>query len=126
MERTVLPHIAGVNGNRSFGKPTVDGIRQNFVNRGFPIAQTEWSLAHFRQLLQTYVGHPFKAELNADIELFDYVNGGNCEFCAIGRASKMVRDSALLAKIDRMLNQHDRVTVTLRSRAVTRWPSNRP
>jgi len=41
-----------------------------------------------------------------------YINGGDCRFCAIGRASKMVRDSILLNKIDNALNHYDRVMVT--------------
>lgn len=50
--------------------------------------------------------------MNAQVELFDYINGGDCRFCAIGRASKMVRDSVLLDKIDNALNHFDRVMVT--------------
>ena len=72
----------------------------------------EQDVAYFEELYLKYVGTPFKAELNDEIELFDYINGGDCEFCAIGRASKMVRDSMLLDKIDRALNDYDRVMVT--------------
>ena len=45
------------------------------------------------------------------MEAFDYVNP-NCKFCAIGRTSKMVRDSVLLSKSDNALDKHDRVMVT--------------
>jgi hypothetical protein len=58
------------------------------------------------------MGVPFVAELNENIEKFDYINGGGCEFCAIGRSSKMLRDSVLIDKIDKSLYKYDRVIVT--------------
>jgi hypothetical protein len=63
-------------------------------------------------LFRKHVGTPFKPEVSFDnIEKFDYING-NCKFCAIGRTSKVVRDSVLLSKIDRALDRYDRVMVT--------------
>lgn len=112
MERLVIPYLSGFYGNEPFETVYPREVRDYFAKNGFPLAEDERSVAYFQELFQRYVGHSFKPELNADIELFDYVNGGTCEFCAIGRASKMVRDSVLLAKLDHALNEHDRVIVT--------------
>ncbi|WP_266367202.1 hypothetical protein [Tellurirhabdus rosea] len=112
MERTVIPHLSGFNGNEPFEKVYPKEIETYYVRRGFPLAEHERGLAYFENLYQKYIGRPFLPILNADVEKFDYVNGGNCLFCALGRATKMLRDSVLLAKIDRALDQHDRVMVT--------------
>ncbi|KAB7730982.1 hypothetical protein F5984_09125 [Rudanella paleaurantiibacter] len=112
MERTVIPHLTGANGTQPFEEVYRYEIPVYFVNRGFPLSENERSYAYFKELYERHIGRPFKLELTADVELFDYVNGKGCEFCALGRASKMVRDSVLLTKIDRALDQYDRVLVT--------------
>ncbi len=112
MERLVIPYLSGAYGNRPFEEMYNDVIQHWFVDEGFPVPENQRSYAGFKQLYQRYTGHPFELALNEQIELFDYINGGNCQFCAIGRASKMVRDSVLLSKIDKALDDHDRVMVT--------------
>lgn len=112
MERVVIPYLNGAYGKRPFGELYDRAVEEWFVRPGFPLAQDERGVNYFNGLYQKYAGHPFELTLNKDIERFDYVNGGNCAFCAIGRTSKMVRDSVLLTKIDGALNQYDRVMVT--------------
>lgn len=58
------------------------------------------------------MNRPFELALTQAVEQFDYINGGSCHFCAIGRRSKMIRDSVLLTKLDRALDRYDRVMVT--------------
>lgn len=112
MERLVIPYLSGAYGKRSFADLYATAIPRWFVQPGFPLAENERSLAYFEGLYQRYMGRPFVLSLNEDIEKFDYINGGDCRFCAIGRTSKMTRDSVLLTKIDRALDQYDRVMVT--------------
>jgi len=112
MERLVIPYLSG-----AYGKVPFEGLYQKvvkkwFVQEGFPLNEKQQSLAYFRQLYRKYTGHDFELKLTQDIEKFDYINGGNCSFCEIGRSSKMVRDSLLLNKIDLALEQYDRVMVT--------------
>lgn len=112
MERLVIPYLSGAYGQQPF-EPLYDkAIREWFVADGFPLTENERSFTYFQNLYRQYIGHPFVLSINPDIELFDYVNGGGCHFCAIGRTSKMVRDSVLLSKIDQAFNQYDRVLVT--------------
>ena len=112
MERLIIPYLYGAYGNGPFDQVYQERIKSWFVDSGYPLGSDEQDVAYFKELYLKYVGTPFKAELNDKIELFDYINGGDCEFCAIGRASKVVRDSMLLDKIDRALNDYDRVMVT--------------
>lgn len=112
MERLVIPYLNGAYGNGSFEEMYNKVILHWFVDEGFPVPENQRSYAYFKQLYQRYTGHPFELAMNEQVELFDYINGGDCRFCAIGRSSKMVRDSILLNKIDNALNQVDRVMVT--------------
>jgi hypothetical protein len=112
MERLVIPYLNGAYKPLTFEQLYQKAIIKWFVDEGFPLTEQQRSLSYFKKLYKEYIGHEFKPELNADVELFDYVNGKGCKFCAVGRASKMVRDSTLLTKIDEALKKHDRVIVT--------------
>lgn len=81
-----------------------------FTRNGFKMSAEQLTLDHFKTVYKKYIGKSFDIN-NFDMEAFDYVND-NCKFCAIGRTSKIVRDSVLLSKIDNALNQYDRVIVT--------------
>lgn len=100
MERIVVPYLYGAYGNASFEETYNKLVSSWFVANGFPLDAEERTISYFEQLYRKYTGVPFKATLNEQIEKFDYINGGDCEFCEIGRASKMVRDSVLLSKAD--------------------------
>jgi hypothetical protein len=113
MERLVIPYLQGAYGKKSFDELySSDGIVKWFSEQGLPLTENGTKLTYFKQLYQSYMGHPFELSVNEDIEKFDYINGGDCRFCAVGRTSKMVRDSVLLSKIDHALDQYDRVIVT--------------
>lgn len=112
MERLVIPYLWGAYGKVPFEEIYNKAIQKWFVKSGFPLTKDQQSINYFKQLYKQYTGHSFELKITPDIELFDYINGGDCRFCAIGRTSKMVRDSILLCKIDESLNTHNRVFVT--------------
>jgi hypothetical protein len=111
MERLVIPYLSGAYSKQPFEELYHKAIKKWFVQQGFPLTGDEQSYAYFKQLFRSKLGHEFKLELNADIEAFDYINP-KCKYCAVGRTSKMVRDSNLISKIDKALNRYDRVMVT--------------
>lgn len=112
MERMVIPYLNGAYGKMPFEPFYNKVIKTWFVEPGFPLTAKEQKYEYFKNIYRKLIGVDFKLEMNKDIERFDYINGGDCEFCALGRVSKMVRDSALLCKIDKALNNYDRVMVT--------------
>lgn len=113
MERLVQPYLNRAYGDKPFEDLYSQVIESWFIKPGFPLAEQEKSFAYFKQLYLEKIGRPFVLEANYDnVERFDYINGGDCRFCAIGRTSKMVRDSVLLDKIDKALDQHDRIIIT--------------
>jgi hypothetical protein len=112
MERLVIPYLYGAYGNGSFEELYHKVIDKWFIKNGFPISEKQRSIDYFKQLYQHYTGAPFELKLTPEVEKFDYINGGDCRFCAIGRGSKMIRDSILLHKIDQALNKYKRVIVT--------------
>lgn len=112
MERLVIPQLSGAYGNRPFEELYDKAIDKWFIAQGFPLLPQQRSLAYFKALYKKNLGHDFELKLTPDVEKFDYINGGDCKFCAIGRTSKMLRDNFLLIKIDEALNTYDRVIVT--------------
>ncbi len=111
MERIVIPFLSIENQPVPFERYFKEGVA-SFVGHGFPLASNEQSLAYFKALYGQYMKRPFVLALTDEVEQFDYLNGGNCHFCALGRRSKMIRDSILLTKLDQALDQYDRVMVT--------------
>lgn len=113
MERLVHPYLNNAYGDRPFEDLYDRVIDSWFIKPGFPLSEQEKSFVYFKQLYLDKIGRPFVLEANYDnIERFDYINGGDCKFCAIGRTSKMVRDCVLLDNIDKALDQYDRVIIT--------------
>lgn len=110
IERGAIPYRFGENKGKPFETVFIDLVEHYFVKNGFPLTKEEKSFNYFKSLYKKYMGADFEID-NFDVEAFDYVND-NCFFCAIGRTSKMVRDSALLTKIDNALDKYDRVMVT--------------
>ncbi|WP_420149187.1 hypothetical protein [Spirosoma sp.] len=111
MERIVIPYLSMGSQQESF-ESYFNEVITSFVQDGFPLTSNEQSLSYFKELYQKYVKRPFVLRLNEDVEKFDYVNGGDCHFCLIGRVSKMTRDSILLTKLDQALDHYDRIIVT--------------
>lgn len=112
MERLVIPYLNGAYGNPPFEQLYAKAIKNWFADEGFPLSKSERTLGYFKSLYKSRIGHDFALTMNADVEKFDYINGGDCKYCALGRSSKMVRDSTLLSKIDKALQRNDRVIVT--------------
>lgn len=112
MERMVIPYLNGAYGAMPFDEFYAKALKKWFVDAGFPLNGGEQSFTYFKNIYRKYIGHDFQLKLSMDIERFDYINGGDCEFCALGRASKMIRDSTLLSKIESALDTHDRVLIT--------------
>ena len=110
VERIGIPYKYGGHGKKPFEAVFNDLVQNYFVKNGFPLTEDEKKLDFFKMLYKKYTGQIFKIEA-LDVESFDYVND-NCAFCAIARTSKMVRDSVLLSKIDKALDNYDRVFVT--------------
>jgi hypothetical protein len=110
IERIAIPYKYGAYGKLPFEQVFNEKIVRYFAKRGFPLKQEEQTFAHFKETYKRYMGVAFDIK-NFDIEAFDYIND-NCKFCAIGRTSKMVRDSVLLSKIDKALDKYDRIIVT--------------
>lgn len=111
MERIVVPYLTVANQEQPF-EPYFNEVVSSFVNHHFPLSAGEQSLAYFKALYQQYMNRPFVLALTNEIEQFDYINGGDCHFCKVGRRSKMIRDSLLLTKLDQALDEHDRVMVS--------------
>jgi hypothetical protein len=110
IERIIVPYYYDKNKKESLDTVFSKTTKGYFTRKGFKMSAEQLSLNHFKTQYQEYIGKPFDIN-NFDMEAFDYVND-NCKFCAIGRTSKIVRDSVLLTKIDNALNQYDRVIVT--------------
>ena len=110
IERIAMPFLYDKNEKALFDSVFQNTTKGYFTQNGFKMSKEQLTVEHFKKVYKKYIGKPFDSQ-NFDIEAFDYVND-NCKFCAIGRTSKMVRDSVLLSKIDNALNQYDRVMVT--------------
>ncbi len=110
IERIIVPFYYGKNKNTPLDTVFSKTTKGYFTRKGFKMSAEQLTFEHFKKVYKKYMGKAFDIN-NFDMEAFDYVND-NCTFCAIGRTSKMVRDSVLLSKIDNALNQYDRVIIT--------------
>jgi uncharacterized Rmd1/YagE family protein len=110
IERIIVPYYYDKNKKESLDTVFSKTTKGYFTRKGFKMSEEQLSLNHFKTVYKKYMGKPFDIN-NFDMEAFDYVND-NCKFCAIGRTSKIVRDSVLLTKIDNALDTYDRVMVT--------------
>jgi hypothetical protein len=77
------------------------------IKKGFPLAPDQRTFAYFQAQYAQLVGRPF------DLATLEPTNPfqPNSRFQDIGRASKEIRDQHLIATIDHLLGQHDRVFV---------------
>lgn len=110
IERIVIPYYYDKNKKESLDSIFSKTTKGYFTRNGFKMTPDQLTFTYFKMMYQKYMGRAFDIN-NFDMEAFDYVNT-NCHFCAIGRTSKMVRDSVLLTKIDKALDTYDRVMVT--------------
>ncbi|WP_124562374.1 hypothetical protein [Pedobacter sp. KBW01] len=110
IERIAIPYHYGAYPHENFDSVFNRIIAKYFIKNGFPLLPAEVELSYFKKLYKRKTGKVFDVT-NFDLEAFDYIND-HCKYCAVGRVSKMTRDSVLLSKIDAALNQYDRVLIT--------------
>jgi hypothetical protein len=110
IERCIIPYFYERNKKEPLDTVFSKDTKGYFTRNGFKMTPEQLTLNHFKTVYKKYMGKPFDIN-NFDVEAFDYVND-NCKFCAIGRTSKIVRDSVLLTKIDNALDKYDRVMIT--------------
>jgi hypothetical protein len=117
MERLVIPYKYGAYEDIPF-----EALYNKLVPKWFkhyPLAKNEKSFIKFKAYYKVYTKTNFLLtqksnrfdQDSVNVELFDYVNP-NCEFCEIGRSSKMLRDSILIAKIKTAFKTKNRILVT--------------
>ncbi|PBQ32606.1 hypothetical protein CNR22_12770 [Sphingobacteriaceae bacterium] len=117
VERMVIPYRYGAYGEIPFEQFYNKAIYKWF--KDFPLSNQQKSLENFKGSYKKYIGADFKVrnppstyeQDNFNVELFDYVND-SCEFCEIGRSSKILRDSILIQKIKTAFKSYDRILVT--------------
>lgn len=79
---------------------------------GGGVSKQECSISYFKEPYGQQEGIPFEPKLNKAVENFNFINGGDCQFCVIGRASKMIEESLLLQKIQYHFQKNGLVIVT--------------
>jgi hypothetical protein len=110
MERFAVPYHYGAYGKQSFDSVFAKNALPYLLKNGLPLSPSQQSFNYFKQLYKQTTKQNFDIN-NFDLEAFDYVND-HCHFCAVGRTSKMTRDSVLLSKIETAFKTNDRVLVT--------------
>lgn len=117
VERMAIPYKCGAYGDMPF-ESFYEKVHTKWF-KNYPLSESEKTLEKFKSYYKTYTGTRFLLSSartsfdqdSLDIEAFDYVND-SCEFCAIGRTSKTLRDSILLVKLKEAFRTHDRILVT--------------
>ena len=117
VERMAIPYKYGAYGDMPF-ESFYEKVRLTWF-KNYPLSENEKTFEKFKSYYKTYTGTRFLLsnartsfdQDSLDIEAFDYVND-SCEFCAIGRTSKMLRDSILITKLKEEFKTKDRILVT--------------
>lgn len=109
-ERFIIPYKYGMDSDKPLEEAYTNFINGYLTKHGFPLTDSEKTFDYIQQVYQQHMGQAFDLE-KVDIEQFDFLND-NCKFCALGRTSKVVRDEALLRKINTALDQYDRIFIT--------------
>ncbi len=110
MERFAIPYHYGAYGKKIFDNVFAENAVPYLLKNGFPLSADEQQFAYFKKIYQQNLQQEFNI-LKPDLEAFDYIND-HCRFCAVGRTSKMLRDSLLLDKIEVALKTNDRIMIT--------------
>jgi hypothetical protein len=109
VERFLNPYrqgyIKGLSFEKAFQQEHVAYLEQN----GFTLTAQEKTTTYLKSLYATYFHRAL--DLGNLVEVHDYYLTDPGIFGQIGRASKEVRDQALLVKIDKSLDDYDRVFV---------------
>ena len=99
--------------NRFPGMTLEQSFDEKFIkylsDSGFPLTDEERKFSYLTGLYKQYL----KKDLNLDslVEIQEYYLFDTGIFGRVGRATKEVRDQGLLRKIDKALDEHDRVLV---------------
>lgn len=109
MERFVIPYKYGAYAGTPFQEVFTEKTLPYFRKHHFPLASGVQDYDDFLRLYKAATMQDFNIS-TVDIEAFDYIND-NCHFCAVGRSSKMVRDSMLFDKINSAFRTNDRIMV---------------
>ncbi len=109
VERLIYPFQHGFEGNKTLPEAYTHFINTYMTRHNFPITAQQKDFGYFEKLYKKYLGKSFNTA-TYDYSQFNFLED-NGKFTQIGRASKVVRDNALLAKIDEALNRVDRVFV---------------
>ncbi len=109
VERFLNPYKQG----RFPGMTLQEAFQQKFINylekSDFPLTPEEKTFQYLQNVYKHYLGTDL--ELDRLVEIHEYYLTDSGMFGKVGRATKDVRDQALLKKIDDALSTYDRVFV---------------
>jgi hypothetical protein len=108
-ERFLNPYRQGFLGKMPIEKALATDFIPYLQKYGFVLNPEEQRIDYIKKLYVKYFKKPFS--LNDLVEVHDFYLNDKGLFGEIGRKSKDIRDQALLTKIDKALDQHDRVFV---------------
>jgi hypothetical protein len=109
MERFCNPYRYGFDADKPIVAAYGNFVRSYLLPNGFPLDASQQSFSYFTSLYKQNVGEEFDIK-TADFRKFDFLSDAG-KFTEVARASKEVRDSVLLTKIQFALKTHDRVFV---------------
>jgi hypothetical protein len=109
VERFLNPFKQGYNKNLSFEEAFQKEHVAYLENNGFNLSAEEKTTDYLRKLYAKYFKQPL--DLNHLVEVHDYYLTNMGIFGKIGRTSKDIRDQVLLSKIDKALDEYDRVFI---------------
>lgn len=109
VERLIYPFQHGFEANKTLQEAYSSFISNYLLKHGFPITAQQNDFTYFEKLYKKHLGQSFNLE-TYNYSKFNFLQD-NGKFTQIGRTSKVMRDNALLDKIDQALDQHDRVFV---------------
>ena len=99
--------------NRFPGLTLQESFDQKFLpyleDNGFTLTEEQRSLSYLQSIYKKYLHKDF--DLDSIVGIHEYYLTDTGTFGKVGRATKIVRDDALLKKIDKALDKYDRVFV---------------
>ena len=109
IERFLNGYHDGHFGSKSFETSFQEDFISYLEENEFPLTTEERSVEYLRELYKKYFGEDL--DLDHILPVRDYYLLDDGLFGDVGRRTKVVRDEALLAKIDAALDKYDRVFV---------------
>lgn len=121
VERFLHPFKQGYNKNLSFEEAFQKEHVAYLERNGFNLSTQEKTTDYLKKLYAKYFQQPL--DLKHLVEMHDYYLTNSGIFGKIGRASKDIRDQVLLTKIDKALDEHDRVFIVF---GASHWVAVQP